>query len=110
VPSLRPRGVSKTEEDVRVAEHGCDQRPRSLGYPLSGRLANRNYRLLGPDGFYWSNHPGTLGGHTREKVYGRLDCPVALSLIRRGRAKVEYPVFFRDAEAASVVVIDRRPG
>jgi hypothetical protein len=35
-----------------------------------------------------------------QKVYGRLDCPVALSLIRRGRAKVDYRVFFADAETA----------
>jgi methylphosphotriester-DNA--protein-cysteine methyltransferase len=36
-----------------------------------------------------------------QKVYGRLDCPVALSLIRRGRFKVEYRVFFADAETAT---------
>ena len=33
-------------------------------------------------------------------MYGRLDCPVALSLIRRGKAKVEYRVLFADAETA----------
>ncbi|MBV8296529.1 MAG: metal-binding protein [Acidimicrobiia bacterium] len=61
---------------------------------------DRRYRLLGPDGFYWSTEPGTLGGHSRQKVYGRLDCPVALSLIRRGKFKVEYRVFFKDAGTA----------
>jgi metal binding Ada-like protein len=60
----------------------------------------RRYRLLGPDGFYTSAKPGTLGGHSRQGVYGRLDCPVALSLIRRGRAKVEYRVFFADESTA----------
>jgi len=62
--------------------------------------ANRRYRLEGPEGRYESSEPGTLGGHSKQKVYGRLDCPVALSLIRRGKAKVEYRVFFADAEAA----------
>ena len=36
--------------------------------------------------------PGLLGGHARTRVYGRLDCPVALSLLRRG---------FRPATACS---------
>ena len=58
------------------------------------------YTLLGPDGPYASVEPGTLGGHSKQKVYGRLDCPVALSLIKRGKAKVEYRVFFADAETA----------
>lgn len=60
----------------------------------------KRFKLQGPDGFYESTEPGALGGHSRQKVYGRLDCPVALSLIRRGRAKVEYRVFFKDAETA----------
>jgi len=61
---------------------------------------DRHYRLLGPGGFYASTEPGTLGGHSKQNVYGRLDCPVALSLIRRGRFKVDYRVFFADAETA----------
>ena len=61
---------------------------------------DRRYRLLGPDGPYFSRTPGTLGGHSKQKVYGRLDCPVALSLIRRGKAKIEYRVFFADADTA----------
>ena len=60
----------------------------------------RRYDLLGPDGPYESEQPGTLGGHSKQKVYGRLDCPVALSLIRRGKFKTEYRVFFADAETA----------
>jgi len=60
----------------------------------------RVYTLLGPNGPYTSTVPGTLGGHSKQKVYGRLDCPVALSLIKRGKAKVEYRVFFADAETA----------
>ena len=58
------------------------------------------YRLFGPEGSYASEKPGTLGGHSKQKVYGRLDCPVALSLIRRGKFKTEYRVFFEDADTA----------
>jgi methylphosphotriester-DNA--protein-cysteine methyltransferase len=59
------------------------------------------YRLLGPDAqTHLSDEPGTLGGHSKQKVYGRLDCPVALSLIRRGKFKTEYRVFFADADTA----------
>ncbi|MBV9412960.1 MAG: metal-binding protein [Acidimicrobiia bacterium] len=58
------------------------------------------YRLLGLDGFFESDAPGALGGHLKQKVYGRLDCPVALSLIRRGKFKTEYRVFFANAKTA----------
>jgi hypothetical protein len=60
----------------------------------------KRHRLLGPGGFYDSDRPGELGGHSKQRVYGRLDCPVALSLIRRGKFKTEYRVFFKDAETA----------
>ena len=40
------------------------------------------YTLIGADGEpYESPAPGTLGGHRRTKVYGRLDCPAALRWI-----------------------------
>jgi methylphosphotriester-DNA--protein-cysteine methyltransferase len=58
------------------------------------------YTLLGADGVpYASETPGTLGGHARTRVYGRLDCPVALSLLRRG-FKPRYRVFFADESVA----------
>jgi Metal binding domain of Ada len=60
-----------------------------------------SYTLIGADGRpYGSSTPGTLGGHRRTKVYGRLDCPGALSLIRRGKNVVEHRVFFADEETA----------
>lgn len=64
------------------------------------QASQKRYRLLDLDGLYDSNEPGALGGHRKQKVYGRLDCPVALSLIRRGRFKTEYRVFFKDAATA----------
>jgi hypothetical protein len=58
------------------------------------------YTLIGRDGRpYASEAPGTLGGHARTRVYGRLDCPVALSWIRRGSA-MPHRVFFADEATA----------
>jgi hypothetical protein len=66
------------------------------------------YRLIGAEGRpYESETPGTLGGHSRTRVYGRLDCPVALSLIARGRNVVEHRVFF--ADEATAIAAGYRP-
>jgi len=59
------------------------------------------YKLLGPAGPYESSSPGLLGGHSRQRVYGRLDCPVALSLIARGKNRPEFRVFFADESTAT---------
>ena len=64
--------------------------PANLTDPLACSLtlavsSSRIYKLVGPDGVeVLSAAPGALGGHRRTRVYGRLDCPVALSLIARG--------------------------
>ncbi len=58
-----------------------------------------SYRLLGPDGPYESEVPGTLGGHRRQKVYGRLDCPSARRWIEKGHY-VRHRVFFADQPTA----------
>lgn len=58
------------------------------------------WRLIGPDGKpYLSDQPGTLGGHRRSRVYGRLDCPAALRAIARG-GYVAHRVFFLNAAHA----------
>jgi methylphosphotriester-DNA--protein-cysteine methyltransferase len=63
--------------------------------------ASKLYRLVRPDGEeVLSPTPGTLGGHRRTRVYGRLDCPVALSLIARGSDVRKHRVFFADEETA----------
>ena len=60
----------------------------------------RTYALLGPDGTpYLSTAPGTLGGHRRGRLYGRLDCPSALRAIMRGHY-VKHRVFFPDEDTA----------
>ncbi len=59
-----------------------------------------SYRLIGRDGReYLSERPGTLGGHRRTRVYGRLDCPGALRWIAKGHY-VRHRVFFADEETA----------
>jgi methylphosphotriester-DNA--protein-cysteine methyltransferase len=58
------------------------------------------YTLVGPDGRpYESETPGTLGGHRRTRIYGRLDCPGAQRAIARG-GYVKNRVFFRDERDA----------
>jgi hypothetical protein len=58
------------------------------------------YTLLGADGVpYQSPKKGSYGGHGRTKVYGTMDCPVALSLLRRG-FQPRHRVFFADEETA----------
>ncbi len=58
------------------------------------------YVLLGPDTVpYRSAVAGTLGGHRRQRIYGRLDCPAALRALRRGNYAA-HRVFFADAPTA----------
>jgi hypothetical protein len=56
--------------------------------------------LVGADGaVYESDRPGTLGGHRRSKIYGRLDCRAARQAIARG-GYVRQRVFFADEPTA----------
>lgn len=65
------------------------------------------YTLCGPDGKpYRSSTPGTLGGHRRGRLYGRLDCPSAMRAIARGRY-VAQRVFF--ADEATAIAAGHRP-
>ena len=58
------------------------------------------YTLIGPDGRPFPSHsPGTLGGHRRNRGYGRLDCPAALRWIAEGHY-VRHRVFFADEATA----------
>ncbi len=60
------------------------------------------YKLLGSDGIeYLSETPGTFGGNSKLKIYGRLDCSSALSTIRRFPGNYEKSrVFFADEKTA----------
>ena len=68
----------------------------------------RTYTLVGADRRpYESSTPGTLGGHRRNKVYGRLDCAGALRWIAKGKY-VRHRVVF--ADEATAVAAGYRPG
>ena len=60
------------------------------------------YKLLGADGtIYESETPGEFGGNSKQKVYGRFDCPSALSTIKRFPGSYEKSrVFFADEKTA----------
>jgi hypothetical protein len=59
-----------------------------------------SYTLLGADGRpYTSQRPGTLGGHRRGRLYGRLDCPSARRALDAG-GYAEHRVFFADERTA----------
>ncbi|MCT7315643.1 metal-binding protein [Ralstonia sp. CHL-2022] len=63
----------------------------------------RTWTLIGADGQpYESAAPGTLGGHRRARIYGRLDCAAARRAIERD-GYIRHRVFFlneADARAA----------
>jgi len=60
----------------------------------------KTYTLLGVRGPYQSQERGLLGGHSGQKIYGRLDCPSALRAIARG-GYAQHRVFFANEEIAS---------
>lgn len=63
-------------------------------------MSGRTWTLIGADGRpYLSAVPGTLGGHRRQRIYGRLDCPAALRAIARG-GYAKHRVFFLDEATA----------
>jgi hypothetical protein len=67
----------------------------------------RVYSLLGTDGStYLSCTPGTLGGHKKLKIYGRLDCPSANRHIAKGQY-ITHRVFF--ADEATAIAAGYRP-
>lgn len=60
----------------------------------------KTWTLVGPDGkSYTSAVPGTLGGHRRTRIYGRLNCPAAARATLRG-GYVTHRVFFLDTQDA----------
>jgi len=63
-------------------------------------VAQKNYRLIDETGHpYESAAPGTVGGHRKSRIFGRLDCPNALRWLAKGYY-APHRVFFRDEEAA----------
>jgi hypothetical protein len=68
---------------------------------ISFESGHRSYTPLSPDRKpFESGRPGTLSGYKRSRIYGRLDCPVALRAIERG-GYVASRVFFADEKTAT---------
>ena len=64
------------------------------------------YRLLDADRHEYLSHvAGELGGHRRNRIYGRLDCPSALRWLAKGIVK--HRVFF--ADEATAIAAGYRP-
>jgi methylphosphotriester-DNA--protein-cysteine methyltransferase len=67
---------------------------------IDSKMERKMYKLIGADGKpYQSVMPGMFGGYRRNKLYGRLDCPVALRAIAKG-GYVKHRVFFADEQTA----------
>ena len=66
-------------------------------------METKMYKLLDEYGQeYLSTEKGTIGGNGKGKVYGRLDCPMAIRTIKQyGNAYTDYRVFFKDEATAS---------
>jgi methylated-DNA-[protein]-cysteine S-methyltransferase len=79
---------------------GGIERKRMLLELEAGADPGRTYDLMGADRRpYASALPGALGGHRRNRIYGRLDCAGARRWIAEGHY-VAHRVFFTDEEAA----------
>ena len=60
----------------------------------------KQYRLLNAQGqLVLSDVPGTIGGHRRSRIFGRLDCPAARRALALGGYR-QHRVFFADATTA----------
>ena len=63
-------------------------------------MSEENWTLIGSDGKpYESPVRGTLGGHRKTHIYGRMTCSAALRAISHG-GYVANRVFFLDEETA----------
>ena len=75
--------------------------------PVPFSQSVKRYMLIGRNGLEFSSDaPGTLGGHRRTRIYGRLDCPGALRWIAKGHY-VRHRVFF--ADEATAIAAGYRP-
>jgi len=91
VPAVRPGACGAANESCTSPIHPVPQERRHM---------SQIWKLVGPDGKpYTSAVPGTLGGHSYKRIYGRLDCPAALRAIARG-GYVTHRVFFLTEEHA----------
>ncbi|MCA0377614.1 MAG: metal-binding protein [Gemmatimonadetes bacterium] len=70
--------------------------------------SDKLYRLVSADGTNVSSTtPGTLGGHRKNRTYGRLDCKAARRALGTGRSYEQQRVFF--ADEATAIAAGYRP-
>jgi methylphosphotriester-DNA--protein-cysteine methyltransferase len=66
------------------------------------------YRLITADGSSVSSPTkGTVGGHRKNRIYGRLDCKAARRALGTGRSYEQQRVFF--ADEATAIAAGYRP-
>lgn len=62
-------------------------------------MSAHGYKLLSANGEIVERvEPGVLGGNSRRRIYGQLDCPSAIRALPRGYAR--HRVFFADEATA----------
>lgn len=66
------------------------------------QMTHKKYRLRGPNGLdNLSETPGKIGGHTKLKIYGQLDCPSALRHLENGQYAKHRIFFANEGDAIS---------
>jgi len=66
---------------------------------MNKEVLMKTYKLLAADGStVISETPGTLGGNSKARIYGRLDCSAANSALSKGYA--QHRVFFANEQDA----------
>lgn len=98
--------VSRINALLRACSIDYDENDRpkygALVNPLTEQIdISLRYFYLqnGEDITYISKEPGTIGGHYKLKIYGKLDCPSAARYLAKGRYK-NHRVFFADEKTA----------
>lgn len=93
------------ETQSYIDRYGGKNRIYEIPYKFKGSVIYdvdlaRIYKLTDESGnIVESFIPGKVGGHSKLKIYGRLDCPSAIRHIEKGNY-VKPRVFFKDEETA----------
>lgn len=96
------------ESEERSREYLLSNLDTKARYYLLLNIARLNFLRYGTKTYYLRDEhnkqvesiiPGTLGGHKKLKIYGKLDCPSALKYIESGKY-VKHRVFFSNEETA----------
>jgi len=98
----RKKKVEELEDEIwrLKRENGYEHKPVIISTSSFCQFKRKQYKLLDENGKeYISNEPGTLGGNSKLKIYGHLDCPSVFCNPTRSRY-AQYRVFFKDEKTA----------